>query len=78
MGRSDQLLHFIYLQRNRLTCSWGRYDQNTENFSRFTLKSTFTVLQLHLQLHFHFRLVSDFRGHFEEHNRNLLHSCLQL
>ena len=63
--RYSQLLHFVYLLWKRLTYFWGRYDQNTENFSRFTLKSTFTVLQLLLhellQLHFHFRLVSDFK-----------------
>ena len=60
--RYDQLLHFVYLQRKRLTYFWGRYDQNTENCSQFTVQSTFSVLQItNLQLHFHFCLVSDFK-----------------
>ena len=59
MCRYGQVLHFVYLQQKRLTCFWGRYDQNIENCSRFTVQSTFSILHIHLQLHFHFPLVSD-------------------
>ena len=59
MCRYGQVLHFVYLQQKRLTCFWGRYDQNIENCSRFTVQSTFSILYIPLQLHFHFPLVSD-------------------
>ena len=71
MGRSEYMQHIVLLQRKRLTCVRGRYDQNIENCG-FTVWSTFLCLYISsysfLYVSVSWQTTRSFRGA----NRNLL------
>ena len=66
MGRSEYMQHIVLLQRKRLTCLRGRYDQNIENCAMVLQFGYIFMPTYPVTASFTFPFPDKLQGHLEE------------